>query len=139
MKREGVSAADSREILHPPGEGVQFTPFGLFGLDQSTPAAGADAMAGAAVPETAPAPQHDFRRPSQQAAFRTVERFAATAAQFDASPRGVVKAAKARAKAIRAELKNMKALQRELAELERLIAAAKKPLAAVRDIRRSAG
>ena len=55
------------------------------------------------------------------------------------SPRGVVKAAKARVRAIRAELRNMKALQKELAELERLIQAAKKPLAAVRDIRRSAG
>lgn len=64
---------------------------------------------------------------------------AAAVAAIDGSPRGVIRAAKARVKAIRSELKHMKALQKELAELERLIAAAKQPLAAVRDIRRSAG
>lgn len=56
-------------------------------------------------------------------------------AASDNSPRGIIKAAKAKIAQLRTELRRMKALQKELAELERLVAAAKsKPVAVVRNL-----
>jgi hypothetical protein len=131
----GVSAADSREVLRPAGEGFQVTPFGMFALDTATPVGGE--MHGAAV-----------HRPVIEAHGETVQQPRALAAPqarpalpiapFDSSPRGVVRAAKARIKELRTFLREAKKAEKELRELERLVAAAKKPLAPVRDIRRTA-
>jgi microsomal dipeptidase-like Zn-dependent dipeptidase len=119
--------------------GCQMSPFGFLGLDQAIPV-GAGDMAGAVAPQVAePEPTPSFVTRHTTAQGHPVHQVERMDAVTDSSPRGVVKAAKARVKAIRAELKNMKALQKELAELERLIDAAKKPLAPVRDIRRSVG
>ena len=122
--------------LRPENEGVQFTPFGVVPLGEAHIATG---QMGSALPVAEPERRppvvvhHAMERP-EPASLPCDDR-----SGFDASPGGVIKAARARIKELRAFLRSAKKAEKELRELERLVAAAKKPLASVRDIRRSAG
>jgi hypothetical protein len=137
--------------VRPPGEGYEYTIGGIIGLGDRAPVPLSE-YSGAALPirdddgEPVVAGQPTTaerarllpeRAPALSVAPRQLPPPGATPpTESFLSPRGVLKAARARAKAIRVELRQHEALKRELAELERLIQAAKqKPEPKVRALR----